>query len=158
MKDSSLGVFGAVAVILILLCKWLAFARLITADSVIWAILIFMVSRTMQVNLAVRLPYARSEGGTAISFVQNARGLQRVIALSLSLIVALAYGPIGLFLLALAETLTWLYGNWCRRHLGGITGDLLGAGNEIIEVVLLLLVASPASKIMAYTGWSWVFQ
>jgi adenosylcobinamide-GDP ribazoletransferase len=158
MKDSSLGVFGAVAIILVLLCKWLAFARLIAADSVIWVVFIFMASRTMQVNLAVKLPYARSEGGTAISFVQNATGLQRAIALCLSLIVALAYGPIGLFLLALAETLTWLYGNWCRRHLGGITGDLLGAGNEVIEVVLLLWVAAPGSLTTAYTGWGWVFQ
>ena len=157
MKDPRLGVFGAVAIILTLLCKWLAFSRLVAADSISWVIFVFTVSRTMQVELAVKLPYARNEGGTASSLVQNATGFQRAVAFSLSLIVALAYGPAGLFLLVFAQTLTWLYGNWCRRHLGGITGDLLGAGNEIIEVVLLLLAAAPAAKIIAYTGWGWVF-
>jgi cobalamin synthase len=40
--------------------------------------------------------------------------------------------------------------------MGGITGDLLGACNEIIEVVLLVLVAAPGGVVMNYTGWGWV--
>jgi adenosylcobinamide-GDP ribazoletransferase len=158
MKDFRLGVFGAVAIILLLLCKWLAFSRLTTASSTIWVILIFMISRTMQVNLAVKLPYARSEGGTAFSFVQDAAGRQRAAAFLISLIAALVYGPAGLILLATGESLTWAYGSWCRKHLGGITGDLLGAGNEIVETFLLLLAAAPGSVIVEYTGWGWVFR
>ena len=156
MKDSRLGVFGAVAVILTLLCKWLAFSRLVTAGSAIWVIIIFMISRTMQVNLAVKLPYARSEGGTALSFVQDATGYQRIGAFLITLAAALIYGPFGLLLLFLAEILTWTYKGWCQKYFGGITGDLLGAGNEIIEVVLLLLVAAPGSLIISSTGWGWV--
>jgi cobalamin synthase len=41
--------------------------------------------------------------------------------------------------------------------MGGITGDLLGAANEIIEVTLLLVLAAPGAVIMRYTGWGWVF-
>jgi adenosylcobinamide-GDP ribazoletransferase len=154
MKDSRLGVFGAVALIFTLLCKWLAFSRLITAAGVIWVILICVISRTMQVSLAVRLPYARSEGGTAFSFVQDATGYQRAAAFFITLVAA----PLGLLFLAIAEALTWAYGAWCRNYMGGVTGDLLGAGNEIIETGLLLLAAAPGSALMDYTGWGWVFN
>ena len=157
MKDSRLGVFGAVSMILTLLCKWLAFSRLITAASAIWVILIFIIPRTMQVHLAVKLPYARSEGGTALSFVEAATGYQRATAFIVCLTAALLYGPVGVLFLAIAEAFTWVYGTWCRNHFGGVTGDLLGAGNEIIETVLLLLAAAPGSTIMGYTGWGWVF-
>lgn len=158
MKDSSLGVFGAAAVVFTLLGKWLAFLRLITAGSVTWVILIFMISRTMQVALAVKLPYARNEGGTAASFVQNATGAQRAAAFLVTLLATIAYGPLGLLALAVAEAITLIYGSWCRTQVGGITGDLLGAGNEIVETALLLLAALPGKHLTDYTGWEWVLS
>ncbi|UCG11277.1 MAG: adenosylcobinamide-GDP ribazoletransferase [Deltaproteobacteria bacterium] len=158
MKDSRLGVFGAVAIIITLLCKWVAFTRLVAVGSTIWVVLIFMVSRAMQVNLAVRLDYARSEGGTAASFVRQASGYHRAAAFAITLVAALVFGILGLVALTVAELITWLYGGWCRKNIGGITGDLLGAGNEIVETVLLLLAAAPGSLLLGYTGWSWVFH
>jgi adenosylcobinamide-GDP ribazoletransferase len=158
MKDTRLGVFGAVAIILTLLCKWLAFARLITAGSTIWLLLIHMLSRATQVQLAVKLPYARSEGGTALPFVQEASGYQRWAALTIVLIAALAYGPLGLVALAVAQITTWIYGGWCRKNMGGITGDLLGAGNEIIEVTLLLLAAILGNQLPGCLGWGWMLS
>jgi adenosylcobinamide-GDP ribazoletransferase len=158
MKDTQLGVFGAVTLILALLCKWLAFIRLITARTTVWVILIYMISRSVQVQLAVRLPYARSEGGTASSFVKTARGHQRTAAFIITLVAALAFGPFGLLAVAVAETITLGYGTWCRKTMGGITGDLLGAGNEIIEIALLLLAAILGPQLQAYTGWGWVLS
>ena len=158
LKDSHLGAFGAVTIMLALLCKWIAFSRLISAGSAGWVVLIYMISRTMQVNLAVNLPYARVEGGTAEAFVNDASGSHRLTAATLTLVVAAFYGPPGLLAFALAEGVTRVYGTWCRKYLGGITGDLLGAGNEVIEIVLLLLVAAPGSLLVGYTGWGWVFN
>jgi adenosylcobinamide-GDP ribazoletransferase len=158
MKDTQLGVFGAVAIILALLCKWLAFARLVAVGSTIWLILIHMLSRTMQVHLAVKLPYARGEGGTALPFVQDASGYHRWAAFTLVLIATLAYGPLGLVALATAQIITWVYGAWCRKNMGGITGDLLGAGNEIIEVVLLLLIAMLGNQLPGCIGWGWLLN
>ena len=108
-----------------------------------------------QVNLAVKLPYARSEGGTALPFVQDASGYHRWAAVTIVLFAALAYGPLGLVALAVAQIITWVYGAWCRKNMGGITGDLLGAGNEIIEVTLLLLAAILGSQLDTYIGWGW---
>jgi adenosylcobinamide-GDP ribazoletransferase len=158
MKDTRLGVFGGVAVIVALLCKWLAFSRLVSVGSTIWVILFFMIARTMQVHLAVQLDYARAEGGTASSFVQGASGYHCGAAYIITLAVASFFGPFGLGALAVAVIITWIYGAWCRRNIGGITGDLLGAGNEIIEVALLLLAAAPGSLLLGYTGWGWLLN
>jgi cobalamin synthase len=42
--------------------------------------------------------------------------------------------------------------------MGGITGDLLGAGNEIVEVTLLLIAAILGPQLPAYTGWGWLLN
>ncbi|MFP3869428.1 MAG: adenosylcobinamide-GDP ribazoletransferase [Syntrophobacteria bacterium] len=158
MKDSHLGTFGAVALIVVLLCKWLAFSRLVIAGSTFWVVLVLMVSRAMLVDLTVRLPYARSEAGTAGALVHGASARHRLAARAFTAVVAVVvYGPLGLGALVAAHSLTWLFGNWCLRTLGGITGDLLGAGNELVETTLLLLTAAPGSAIMVYTGWGWLF-
>ena len=158
MKDTRLGVFGGVAVIVVLLFKWLAFSRLVAADSTVWIILVLMISRTMQVHLAVRLDYARAEGGTAASFVNEASGYHFAAACIITLMVALVLGPLGLAVLVVAEIITRAYAAWCRKNIGGITGDLLGAGNEIVEVVLLFLAASLGNQLPVYTGWGWLIH
>jgi adenosylcobinamide-GDP ribazoletransferase len=158
MKDTRLGVFGGVAVITALLCKWLAFSRLVSVGSTVWVILPCMISRTMQVHLAVRLDYARSEGGTAASFVHGASNYHFSAAYVITLVAALVFGPAGLGALAVAIIITWVYGAWCRENIGGITGDLLGADNEIIEVTLLLVAAMLGKPLMAYTGWGWLLN
>lgn len=158
MKDTRLGVFGGVSLIIALLCRWLAFSRLASTGTALWVILLMMIARTMQVHLAVRLDYARVEGGTAYSFVQGASGYHSAAAYIITLVAALIFGPLGLGALAVAAAMTWVYEAWCRREFGGITGDLLGAGNEIIEVSLLLLVAAPGSLLLGYTGWGWLLN
>jgi len=156
MKDPGLGAFGGVSLILVLLCKWLAFTRLVTWGGGAWVVLILTISRTMQVKLAVNLPYARSEEGTALPFVRDARGSHRVAALGITMLVALPFGPLGVGALAVAELMTSAYGSWCRKHLGGITGDLLGAANELVETLLLLLIAASGFSTSGYSGWDWL--
>ena len=39
---------------------------------------------------------------------------------------------------------TMLYGAWVRRRLGGVTGDVLGAAVELVEVLVLLAAAGAA--------------
>ena len=90
------------------------------------------------------------------SQIAGARPGQRVAALAITLVAALAYGPLGLLALAAAFGMTAIYGAWCREHLGGITGDLLGAGNELIEIVLLLAAATIGTRLPVYTGWGWI--
>ncbi len=157
MKDTHMGAFGAIALVLLLLAKWLALTRLVASGSAVWIIPVLVISRTMQVDLAVHLPYARAGGGTAHPFVTGAASWHRVVAIAAAVAIALGgYGPMGLGALAMGFAVTRLFGAWCRSRLGGITGDLLGAGNELVEVCLLFLLAAPGPHLMAYSGWFWI--
>jgi len=62
MKDPRVGAFGVLAVVAILLCKWVALVRL-SEFGAPWVVTAYVVSRTAMVDLAVALPYARKEGG-----------------------------------------------------------------------------------------------
>ncbi len=140
MKDSRTGTFGVIALIIILLIKWISLVRLIEADAFVWIIAACIVSRTMQVELAVYLPYARAEGGTGASIVQGARRSHRIWALLSALIMlAVLGGQAGVLGLGAGWAACRGFGWWCRRRLGGVTGDLLGAGSEIVETLILVI-------------------
>lgn len=154
MKDSSVGAFGAIALVLVLLVKWTAFSQLIDKSLEVWIVAAYVASRAMQAELAGRLPYARSEGGTAGPFVEGAGMAHRVSALLIAGILLLAVcGPLGLGALLLGWIAATWFGAFCRRRVGGITGDLLGAASEIVESLILFVSAAGAGWLAAFTGW-----
>ena len=156
MKDVSLGAFGVLAVVLALLAKWVAFGRLLSCGSTIWIPLVFVVSRGMMVELITTLPYARSEEGMGGPFVEGACARHRVISHCLSLALCLPLGPAALGLYFLGWIETRIYSGRIERHFGGVTGDLLGTANEMIEISLLMICALPGDFVLCYTGWAWL--
>ena len=79
--------------------------------------------------------------GTAFFSGDRARFSRHLIlgfAFTLAVSVALA-GVVGVILLAAACVVAWAVGAWATRLLGGVTGDIYGAINELTEVMILLL-------------------
>lgn len=141
MKDTACGTFGIVAILLVLLTKWVALARLIEHDKAIWILAAFIISRSSMVELAVSLPYAR-ENGTAASFVKGANLKHRIVTLLTAAILLYAiFGYLGILVIFLAWIFCRLFGMWCAHRVGGITGDLLGACSEMVETLVLFVVA-----------------
>ncbi len=156
MKDSSLGVFGGLALIVSLLAKWIAIERLLVSGSIIWLPIIFVVSKDMMVELMTTLPYARNGEGTAKPFVDQASGKQRGVSHIISLLLCAPFGPLALIFLGVGFLETRIFRIRCRDRFGGITGDLLGTANEMVYISLLIVCALPGSKILSYTGWGWL--
>jgi len=158
MKDVYLGAFGVLALILVLTAKWIAFERLLSSGTLIWIPVVFVISRGMMAELITTLPYARKiDQGMAGPFIEGASGRHRLISLFLSLVFTLPFGPLGPVFFGLAALMTWLFKRRCRYRFGGITGDLLGTANEMVEVSLLFICALPGKSILCYTGWTWLF-
>lgn len=140
MKDSRMGAFGGMAILLILLTKFVLMTRLAGMGAASWIIPAYVTSRTAQSLLAVTEPYARTEGKAA-AFVAEAKPLHGLLALLLAMVLILAVGRMSLpwlvaFALGLAVAL--LLARSFRRRIGGITGDLLGATSELTETAVLL--------------------
>jgi adenosylcobinamide-GDP ribazoletransferase len=138
MKDSRVGAFGVLGLILALLVK---FAFFLAAADQGWRgefILFPIMSRWGMVYLAYLSDYARPEGGLGQAMTTGVSG--RVAAgasLSAAGLAALLLGVKGLALWAGAGVLVWLLSLYFRKNLGGVTGDALGAANEVIEVAVL---------------------
>ena len=139
MKDPAVGSFGALALILLMLLKWIAVLRLVRYGAYGVIASGVVLSRMAQVILAERLPYARSEGGTANSFV-NGAGTGHLLAalLSAALFVTalMRFKPLAISLLMIVSFATSAsVGVLSWRKIGGVTGDVLGAVSELTEAL-----------------------
>ncbi len=158
MKDSSIGAFGTVALISVLLLKWVALSRLAASGTHIWIVAACVISRTMMVELAVWLPYARPEGGTGATIVEGAKRWHRAFSLLVALAILLVLaGAAGAQALVVGWLLCRVFGYLCKQRVGGITGDMLGAGSELVETLILALAALPGRELAQLSGWvfSW---
>ena len=139
MKDSRLGAFGVLSLILTLLLKFSLFLSLAAPTGGTKALLFYpVISRWGMVLLAYLSPYARPEGGLGQAMTLGVS--PRVLAgasLSAAALSWVILGVPGLVLFTAAGALVWLGGLYCQHRLGGITGDVLGATNEILEVLVL---------------------
>ncbi len=143
MKESHIGTFGVTALILTMLGKWVFYVQLVEAGGCVWIAASFILARTGMVDLAVAQPYARPGDGTAAQLVREAkpRHLLTAVALAAALLLLLP----GLSVrdtavgLLVALPVSRLFGLHCRQRVGGVTGDILGAGNEWIELMTLAL-------------------
>ncbi len=90
------------------------------------------------VLLAFISPYARPEGGLGQAMTMGVTpGVLAGATVAALVLAFLATGPAGLLLLAGAGVALWLMSFYFKQVLGGVTGDVLGAANEVLEVLLL---------------------
>lgn len=142
MRDPRVGAIGATGLFLSLLLRYAGLLALPQALRLPVLVCMPALGRWAMVTVAWSSPYARSEGGLAAAFLTHLT-LHHVLLSSLVLAVALTAGlgilaalatmGVGLILAALVR-------NGCREWFGGITGDMLGATNELIEILFLLLI------------------
>jgi len=139
MKDSRLGAFGALSLFLALLLKFTLFLAWAEEGVAPGLILFPVLSRWGMVFLAYLSPYARPEGGLGQAMTTGVSGRVLLGATLSALVLALlATGGSGLLLLAAAAAAVWLVSIFFQKKLGGVTGDVLGAANEILEILALM--------------------
>ena len=146
MRDSRVGTYGVVALVLVLGAQVAALGAL--PASLGWRALVaaHALGRAAALPLTL-MPYARAEGGLGASVAQ------RVPALALAFALVTGVAPLALlpWPLALAAVgaagLVALAGAWrFSRDLGGITGDTLGAVVKLAELTTYVAAAAWAAR------------
>jgi cobalamin 5'-phosphate synthase/cobalamin synthase len=142
MRDHAVGSYGVVALALDVGLRAAAVAALVgRAHGPLWLVAAGALSRSAAAGLGVLVPNARAAGlGRVLEGAGRAR--VAVAAAAAAAIAGLAAGLPGLAAAACVATLTALWGWHCRRRLGGVTGDTLGAASEGCEIAVLLAGAA----------------
>lgn len=142
MRDSRVGAYGVTALILILLLRWSSMSELLSLAVFLPALITaHMISRAVMACAMALLPSARDDGLSALTGAPplSAAGLALLLSGVVgSLCVGIAL--IGLLLgsILIAACLLWL----AKRKLGGQTGDILGATQQVSEVAILALATA----------------
>jgi adenosylcobinamide-GDP ribazoletransferase len=144
MRDSRIGSFGAIAIVFDYLLRYCAITQIIltTNHMVILATILCimpMVGRWGQVIAAALCKYARPEEGVGKAFVDSVSWPAVLVGAILPVgFSVLLLGATGILMLAMTVmvSLVVVFIVWWR--IGGMTGDALGAVNEIAEIALLL--------------------
>lgn len=148
MKDSRIGTFGATALILVLALKIAALHALVQTGQWRALLMVPMLSRLGMVLGAYRSVYPRPEGGLGKTFCEQLHMGHLLAAMAMAFIAVVLIAPLaGTVLLILLLGSVGLLRIMAQRWLGGVTGDVLGALNEIAEA-LLLTVAVPTTTML----------
>lgn len=141
MKDSRIGTYGVMALLLVTLLRWLALTMLIATTD--WAAIIAAgtISRAPMAVIMAALPNARG-GGLSHRVGRPPQGA----VVTACLLAAGAGGAlIGTSLVPAALAVMILCG-WlglaARARIGGQTGDILGASQQLAEVAVLVVVTA----------------
>lgn len=146
MKDSRIGAYGAIGIILLVAVKCTALAHLTILSTVGALLVAHPLSRLMAASLIWRMAYARAEG-KAKPMAEQMTGAEFVIALACcvpAVLLAVSQGWLDWRAIATGSAAMVLVTLWfarkLRRRLGGYTGDCLGAVQQLTEAVFYVCV------------------
>ena len=159
MRDSAIGSYGVLALILSVGARAAALAALIALGP--WLPLLALLatqtlSRALAMALAHRLPHARPDGASArlgqpslqAAVLSMAVG---VVCAGVALLLALPAGtalPTLAALLAICAAVAWLVYLAAKRQIGGQTGDVLGATQQLTDLAGLITVSISGAAVL----------
>ncbi|HWB96722.1 MAG TPA: adenosylcobinamide-GDP ribazoletransferase [Bryobacteraceae bacterium] len=136
MRDHCIGSYGGTALILLVALKAAAYATLLQPGVPVAALVLApALGRWTILPLSLFLPYARESASVAQAIGKGTALWGTAWAL---LLLALAHTFRALGAAAAVLVVTFLFGRYCRRKIGGFTGDTLGANVQLSELAVLL--------------------
>ncbi len=142
MKDSHIGAYGVIALVLSLGLRWTALTALADAGLLTAALIgIATLSRLPMVVAMATIPHARTDGLSAS--VGRVKGPTALVAITLTIPIIIVLfgwpGVIATIITALAASAVILS---ALRKIDGQTGDILGATQQISEIAALLALTA----------------
>ncbi len=140
MRDSRIGAFGAIGLVVMLTLKWQAIAALPLRPAWLAPALLFAahaLSRGASGTLMATLAYVSEQGKTK-PLATTLRGWRLVCSLVFAIAPLALLPPRFWWTLAAVaaarSVMAWL----CKRRIGGYTGDCLGATQQVCEAAFYL--------------------
>lgn len=150
MKDSRLGTFGTLTLVLATLAQIFAVMPLAPRDAILAMALAHGVGRAMAVTAMVSMPMAAG-AGLGHGYSAHLRATPCAASMLLSYGAAFALGPAAVFAVGAATTAALAVALVAQRRFGGLTGDALGAISHLSQLAAL----AATSRLLGDFGWTW---
>lgn len=144
MKDSRVGAYAAIGLVLLFALKLTTLTALLGADlwrGLVGLVFAHVLSRWCVVTMIFTHEYARADATSKIKPIGRHISIGGLIAATVWLLpfgALLIANPWAALAVIPAYGAKVILGRWFTRRLGGYTGDCLGATQQIIEVIVLL--------------------
>lgn len=136
MRDSRVGSYGAIAIGLSLLWRFVLLVNLPDARFGIYVIAAHVLCRWTALPLSHVLPPARTDG-SGVTIAQRTSRTDLIIGSILMLLAVTACLKSSAWLpIAATIVVVLLSGKYFQRRLGGVTGDCFGVSNQLSEIAV----------------------
>ena len=154
MKDSAIGAYGAIGVVMLLTVKWMAISTLLNhtgipgPDQYLIGFLVLVsahsISRMAAISIVFTHEYAREDATSKSKPIAQSHTGTEVLGASffgLLPLAVLSYFQWQLLLVLIPVLTTRFFlARYFQKWIGGYTGDCLGAVQQVCEVVFYLSV------------------
>jgi adenosylcobinamide-GDP ribazoletransferase len=159
MKDSRIGTYGAATLILSLALKFsllLTLAQHSTFSLISGLLVGYALSRTLAASLISALPYVSDENHSKSKPLAQSQSKQDIVILILVGVIPLMLFSISTSLIIIITLLffRFCFVRWLIAKVGGFTGDCLGAGQQISELLIYLVLVYFVNTHQLITGLS----
>ena len=141
MKDSRIGTYGTVVLVTALALKVASLAVMSPWAGAVALLAAHTCGRIVPVVASKLVPYAGvSEGAKIAPMIPTDRRLAFAVTTGLVPALFIPFVPMLAALLVGVAASTWLLAK-ARKLIGGQTGDVLGAAEQVFEVAVLIVLA-----------------
>ena len=145
MKDSRIGTYGASALIMALLGKWLLLSELVNMAALFMVIVTsYTFSRAIAASLIYDMPYVSDLDTSKSKPLANKQTKgELVFLLIIGVLPSLWFGlEFALVLSVVAFLFRAGFKKWLTARIGGFTGDCLGAAQQLMELLIYLVLTA----------------
>lgn len=140
MRDAHIGAMGVISLICIILLKIALLNSVGISLKTVTLLLMCTLSRWSLVWAIYLFPCARQDGKAKV-FIQGINSRIFIFSTIIASGCALMIWQLkGLFIIVIVATGIYAIGKFINNKIGGITGDTLGAINELSEVIILFSI------------------
>jgi len=157
MKDSRIGTYGAVTLLMALLLKFILLVELAKQDSNYLLLAIVLgagLSRAVAGSLISAMPYVSDTEQSKSKPLAQAQSSKELVTLLVIGAVPLIFysGSVIFYILLVLIVFRWLFKKWLIAKIGGFTGDCLGAAQQIAELLIYLTLVATFSTASTFGG------
>jgi adenosylcobinamide-GDP ribazoletransferase len=139
MKDSRIGTYACIAIVMDILLKISSMTYIIENKLAIIIILAPVIARFSIIFISLIGKPAKSSGSGNL-FIGNMSKIIALCAALLTFVVSIIFVGIldSTIIFIISMIITFLVNKYSESKIGGITGDILGANNELVEIFVLI--------------------